>query len=403
MKPRLRAIQTFPMTHQGQPALLLRDPLRVTDRMLVISRQLAPLLALMDGTRNVDELCASLAIRFGMRVGQAELAQFVEQLDEALMLHNERFLAACDAVLTRYRQATCRRPTSAGASYPADPDDLAAALDNFLAAQGNSSQATPFRGRGVISPHIDYERGGAVYAQVWGRATEAAREAEVAVILGTDHNGGDGMLTLTRQSYATPYGILPTATGVVDAVAEAIGPELAFEEELHHIGEHSIELAAVWLHHVRQRQPIKVVPILCGSFHHFFDTPHEPASDPTFDKALEALTTALEGRPTLVVAAADLAHIGPAFGDPVPVDFAGRARLAAEDNDLIESVCAGDAEAFYQQIKAENDRRNVCGLSPIYLTLRLLGQTTGERAGYERCPADQNGTSWVSVCGVVLE
>ena len=49
------------------------------------------------------------------------------------------------------------------------------------------------------------------------------------------------------------------------------------------------------------------------------------------------------------------------------------------------------------------DRRNVCGLSPIYLALRLLGQTTGQRAGYERCPADQEGGSWVSVCGVLLE
>ncbi|MGD9101758.1 MAG: AmmeMemoRadiSam system protein B, partial [Anaerolineae bacterium] len=371
-------------------------------RMLVISRQLAPLLALMDGTRNVDELRASLAIRFGMRIGQAELAQFVDQLDDALLLHNERFLTACDVVLTRYRQATCRHPTSAGASYPADPDELATMLDNLLAAQNDPPQAAPFKGRGVISPHIDYERGGTVYAQVWGRATGVAREAEVAVIFGTDHNGGDGMLTLTRQNYATPYGVLPTATGVVDAVAEAVGPDFAFEEELHHIGEHSIELAAVWLHHVRQRQPIKVVPILCGSFHHFFDTPHEPASDPAFDKALEALTTALDGRPTLVVAAADLAHIGPAFGDSVPVDFAGRARLVADDNILIEAMCAGDAEAFYQQIKAENDQRNVCGLSPIYLTLRLLGETTGERAGYERCLADQNGTSWVSVCGVVL-
>ena len=100
---------------------------------------------------------------------------------------------------------------------------------------------------------------------------------------------------------------------------------------------------------------------------------------------------------------ADLAHSGPAFGDAMPVDLAGRARMTAADDALIEAMCAGDAQAFYEQVAAENDRRNVCGLSPIYLTLRLLGETTGERAGYERCPADQEGASWVSVCGVVLE
>jgi AmmeMemoRadiSam system protein B len=391
------------MMHQGQPALLLRDPLRITERMLVIAQQLAPVLTLMDGTRNLGELRASLEVRFGLRLNQSDLEYLIKQLDSALLLHNDHFAQTCQAVLEQYRQADYRLPSSAGASYPAEPDELAAMLDGYLAAQQAPAQSVPFKGRGVISPHIDFGRGGPVYAQVWERARDAACQAEVAVIFGTDHNGGEGALTLTRQNYATPYGVLPTATGVVDAVARAIGSEFAFGEELHHIGEHSIELAAVWLHHVRQRQPIELVPVLCGSFHHFISTPFEPENDPAISAALGALEAALEGRPTLVVAAADLAHVGPAFGDPLPVDIAGRARLAAADDALIESVCAGDARAFYEQIADENDRRNVCGLSPIYLTLRLLGQTTGQRAGYERCPADQEGGSWVSVCGVLLE
>jgi AmmeMemoRadiSam system protein B len=381
---------------------MLRDPLRLTDRVVVISQRLAPALVLMDGTRSVDELRASLMVRAGLRLSQSELEQIIDQMDQSLLLHNERFLGACDDVVTRYRAAAYRHPASAGAGYPSDPDELAAKLDSYFAEAGVPAE-TSFQGRGLVSPHIDYERGGLVYAQVWGRVADAAREAEIAVILGTDHNGGEGALTLTRQHYATPYGVLPTATDIVDALAESISPELAFEEELHHINEHSIELAAVWLHHVRDRQPIELVPILTGSFHHFVSTPYEPTADPTFARALDALTEALGGRRVLVVAAGDLAHVGPAFGDALPVDFAGRARLAAADDALIEVICAGDAEAFYQRIKADDDRRNVCGLAPIYLTLRLLGETTGERAGYDRCPADQNGTSWVSVCGVVLK
>jgi len=34
--------------------------------------------------------------------------------------------------------------------------------------------------------------------------------------------------------------------------------------------------------------------------------------------------------------------------------------------------------------------------------LRLLGEATGEVAGYAQCPADQQDTSIVSVCGIVL-
>lgn len=400
MNPRLRPIHIVPMMHQGQPALMLRDPLRLSDRVMVVSQQLGPILAMLDGTRSLDELRASLMIRAGMRVSNGELQQVIDQLDDALLLHSERFLEACDAALIEYRVAPHRQPSAAGASYPSGPDELAAMLDTYL---DGASEGPTFDGRGVVSPHIDYERGGSVYAEVWRKATDMARAAEVAVILGTDHNGGEGTLTLTCQNYATPYGVLPTATGVVDAVAEAIGTEFAFEEELHHVGEHSVELAAVWLHHVRDREPIELVPILTGSFHHFISTPFEPSTDPTIAAALKALDNALDGRAALIVAAGDLAHVGPAFGGAVPVDFASRARLAAADDALIDIICAGDAEAFYHQIEAENDQRNVCGLAPIYLTLRLLGKTSGECAGYDRCPADQNGTSWVSVCGVTLK
>jgi len=410
-KPRLRSIQTFPMMHHGQPALWLRDPLHLSEGAVVIPQQLAPMLPLLDGTRDVSELRASLIVRCGIRLSLGELEQIVAQLDQALLLHSERFSEACDAALSRFHQAPYRPPASAGTSYPSEPDELAAMLDGYLDAlttplartgAGNREARQPFKGRGLISPHIDYERGGPVYAQVWQQATEMAREAEVAVILGTDHNGGQGTLTLTRQHYATPYGVLPTAADVVDALAGAIGHEFAFEEELHHVSEHSIELAAVWLHHVRDRQPIELVPILCGSFSHFIHTPYEPADDPTFARALETLDAALDGRTALIVAAGDLAHSGPAFGDTRPLDFTGRAQMAAADDALIEAISAGDAQAFYQQIAAEDNRRNVCGLGPIYLTLRLLGETNGQRAGYDRCPADPNGGSWVSICGVLL-
>lgn len=399
MNPRLRPIHTIPMMHQGQPALMLRDPLRLTDRVLVVSQQIGPVLALMDGTRDLDGLRASLIVRAGMQTTNDELQQIIDQLDRALLLHNERFLQACDAALMTYRQAPYRAPSSADASYPSDPDELAVMLDDYL---DGIPETTPFEGRGVVSPHIDFERGGPVYAEIWGKMAEAVRQADCAIILGTDHNGSEGALTLTHQNYATPYGILPTATDAVDALAGAIGPSLAFEEELHHVSEHSIELAAVWLHHMRDRQPIELVPILCGSFQHFISTPFEPATDPTFAQTLDALGGALNGRSVLVIAAGDLAHIGPAFGDSTPVGYDGRARLAAADDALIATICDGDAEVFYRQIEAEGDRRNVCGLAPVYLALRLLEPTSGERAGYDHCPADHNNSSWVSICGVAL-
>ena len=48
-------------------------------------------------------------------------------------------------------------------------------------------------------------------------------------------------------------------------------------------------------------------------------------------------------------------------------------------------------DAFFENLKAEGDRRHVCGLPPIYLALRLLGEVSGEPAGYAQCPADPQG------------
>jgi hypothetical protein len=110
----------------------------------------------------------------------------------------------------------------------------------------------------------------------------------------------------------------------------------------------------------------------------------------------------MASRRTLVVAAADLAHVGPAFGDPYGVDFVGRAQLRNADERLLSAMYAGDATAFFHMLREEGDRRHVCGLPPIYLTLRLLESASGEPSGYALCPADAQGTSFVSIAGVIL-
>jgi AmmeMemoRadiSam system protein B len=330
------------------------------------------------------------------------LAQLVAQFDAAYLLDNERFAEAHDTALAAYRDAPFRPPKLAGKSYPADPDQLAAylaALQAKLPADERASE-TDAEVRGVVCPHIDFQRGGRVYAGLWRRAAEAARRAELIVVLGTDHSSGN-LLTLTRQHYATPWGTLPTARAVVAALAHAIGEEEAFRDELHHQVEHSIELALVWLHAVLDDGTPDVVPILAGPFQEFVDGQGSPDSDERLAQAVETLQEVGTRQRTLVVAAADLAHMGPAFGGR-PLDLLGQAQLKRADDQLLGAICEGDAGGFFDQIKAEGDRRNICGLPPIYLTLCILGHTHGQVTGYEICPADQTNTSGVSVAGVLL-
>jgi hypothetical protein len=65
-------------------------------------------------------------------------------------------------------------------------------------------------------------------------------------------------------------------------------------------------------------------------------------------------------------------------------------------------MCRGDAEGFHGAIQRVQDANNVCGVTPIYLTLRLLAPQHGENLGYAVCPADEAQTSVVTICGVSL-
>jgi len=391
------------IVHEGQPLLLLRDPLRLSDKMLLVPEPLVPVLALCDGTReDAGALAAALAIRFGLRVRDQILEQLLAALDEALLLENERSARAHEIALAEYRAAPYRKPALAGESYPADANELRSLLQGYIEAADSPTDEdnSSWKGRGLVSPHIDYIRGGTVYARVWQRAAEMARAADLAVLLGTDHYGEPGQITLTWQHYATPFGVLPTSRDIVAALADAIGAEKAFAAELHHRGEHSIELPSVWLHFIREGEPCEIVPILCGSFSNFVHG-EDPEQDPAVARLLGTLAEKTAGRRVMIVAAGDLAHVGPAFGGE-PMDMIARAQLKSVDDELIDRICESDADGFLAAIRRVEDRNNVCGVSPIYLALKLAGPGQGERVSYDRCPADENGTSLVSVCGVLF-
>ena len=235
---------------------------------------------------------------------------------------------------------------------------------------------------GVVSPHIDYERGWQTYAQLWGRCSGALDDVELAIILGTDHKGGPGALTLTRQSYASPLGTLPTDREVVDGLAGVIGEGEAFEEEIHHLSEHSIELAAVWFQRVIGRE-VPAVPILCGSMFEVVAGGDEVEGYGRLDDAIGYLEGVMRERRTLVIAAGDLAHVGPAFGDPSPVSAQGRASLGAADARTIAAIDEGRRAGLPGHIagraRRPQDLRHCAHLHRAQAAPRLAGRVAGLR------------------------
>ncbi len=63
--PKLRLVEPMPVVQNDQPGFLLRDPLQLAEKVIVVPEGIIPLLGLIDGTReNANAIAASLAIRY---------------------------------------------------------------------------------------------------------------------------------------------------------------------------------------------------------------------------------------------------------------------------------------------------------------------------------------------------
>ena len=81
-------------------------------------------------------------------------------------------------------------------------------------------------------------------------------------------------------------------------------------------------------------------------------------------------------------------------------DVFARASLKASDARLLAVAATGDPADFLATLRADQDAHRVCGLPPIYWALHALDGAAGETLGYDQCPADESGASWVTIAGM---
>ncbi|MFQ5459703.1 MAG: AmmeMemoRadiSam system protein B, partial [Anaerolineae bacterium] len=426
--PRLRALDVRWMRRDDGRVAVLRDPFALGGNALAVPAAVTAILSLLDGTRDRGAVLRDAATRFGLTLDAGQLETVLLTLDDAFFLEGPRAQLALAERLQTYRRAPQRPPAHVGAAYPADPaalrQDLAAARRRSVEAGPGSSGmesrgmgpppgdlagmdgpvATDRQPAGILCPHIDFPRGGHVYARVWDAAREGLSAAKRVVVLGTDHVGRPGAVTLTRQHYATPLGVLTTDAEAVDFLAAAIGNEAAFADELHHATEHSVELAVVWLQEVLAGRSVPLVPILCGPLPEpaVGETEATGGPGPAFAAASGALADLPGAAETFLVVAGDLAHVGPAFGDPEALDGSGRRGLQEADRRILVRAAAGDADGLLDALRGGEADLRYCGAAPLYLALRAMAPVRGHLCGYDQCPADEDGGSLVTVAGMVF-
>ncbi len=402
--PRLRAVEAFPVEHEGQRCIALRDPAGFTDQIAVLPAALLDLVSLFDGEHPLETIQEIVRRRHGEAPTLEQIKTVVERLDDAGFLQSERFEARRRAAEDAFRQSPTRPAAHAGGAYAGQPDALRAQIAGFFSdpdgpgASGTRTAAADGRLAGLIAPHIDFHRGGPTYAWAYQDLLDRS-DADLFVILGTCHAGMPDPFAVTLKPYDTPLGPVPVDRDFYEALRVRAGQDLLASEPAHRV-EHSIEFQAVMLQAVLgPRRPFTIFPVLASYLHEAVWLGTEPEVDPRVPRFLDGLreTIAASGRRVCVVAGVDLAHVGPRFGDRDPNTAASLAAVAQADRAMLESVVGVDARGFFDHVAADQDARRICGLSPIHALLRVLPGAPGRLLQYRQWPDPEGAVTFCAV------
>ena len=404
--PKLRQVDAFPLETSGKKTIGLRDPSTMDDKVIVVSQPTFFLITLFDGKHSLLDIKAEYMRKYGEILFTENLEEIVKQLDDNYLLENERYEAYRKAIEDEFREADLRPAAFAGKSYESDFQKLLQQMEGFFTSpQGpgkpvDGQKDKPIKG--IIAPHIDFQRGGSCYAWAYKELAESLNP-DLFIVLGTVHHPTQNPFVLTRKDFETPLGRVDTEKNIIEALEKKVLFDL-FQDEIAQKAEHSIEFQVIFLKYLyRDKKPFKIVPILCSSFHDVITQDTVPQQKPHLSDFIGALseTVAESDYKTCFIASADLAHVGMRFGDPSPPSSASLQFIADQDRKMLSYVEHMDADGFYQFIQREKDGRKICGLPPIYTLLRVMDAGEGKLLNYQQS-VEPNGNSVVTFASMVF-
>ncbi len=402
-RPRLRYLDVFPLPKKdGRLVFGLRDPQQISPHVLCIPREVAFILQFFDGTHTLEEACAEFKGKVNQEFPRDHLAQVIQMLDQSYFLMNENFQSHFTSLVESFQRAEVREAFHAGNGYSKDAVALQETLANFFAEPKGPGYPNGAVGKrdiqGLVVPHIDLRIGGQTYAWAYKELAETQRP-DIAVILGTGHNGLKNLFSLTRKPFSTPLGNLRVDSEFVESLI-SLYPHDLFADEFAHRTEHTIEFQVLFLQQLFGNA-IPIVPILC-SFAHWMVSQGETAD--MIRQFAEALKLAIgrSGRRVCLIASADLAHVGPRYGDREGFEGERLERIKQADLEMLAYTEKVDGEGFLNYISEEKDKRRICGLSPIYILLKAIGAKKGQVLSHSHGEMDGSG-SVCSYASVIFE
>jgi AmmeMemoRadiSam system protein B len=394
MNPRLRRLQISPISQNGEELFHFHDRAGIAPDCQM-PREFGPILALFDGARDIGAILRFVQIH-EPEATQEWLEEFIANMDELYLLDSPRFQARQREIEAEYADSKVRPAAIAGSSYPDDPAKLRSFLDEKLERGRKRLPPRTYpveKVRGVVTPHIDFHRGGHVeaasYLPLLENVRATGRAFDTLIILGIAHSGIEYPFCATAKAFETPLGVAECDFEFLADLQEKIGPRLT-AEQLSHKNEHSIEFSAVFCRYFKELQSSRIVPILCGGFWESLRSGEAPeTAEPEVGEFIDALREVVQknearGRKIGFIVSVDGAHVGTQFGDDTPITSEKLAEIGSEDAVWIAAAEAGDKVALHAHFAKNNNAFNVDAHPAVYTVLAALPGLKGEKLDYDQ-------------------
>jgi len=395
-KPRLRPLEAFRLEDAGDLVVGVRDRTGLSDIVLSVSEPALHLMSMIDGDRTCDDIRNNFPAAAGAPLRLETLHSLLDHLEQAHFLEGFAFDRFYDTLQAEYRGKSAR--PMAHTTDASGNGGLASLFEDVLKEAEISAPSAPVRG--IIAPHLDYVRGRPCYGAAYGALRERAAPDRV-VILGTNHFGRSPSAVATCSPFATPLGVTQVDLDFLGALEARCGGLRKYE--LDHAREHSIELQVALLQHLFGATQFRIVPVLCpdpcgptGS------KPHE--GDGVDLRDFASILGELAGKDngkTLLIAGADLSHVGAAFGDEQILDGAFLEEVRSQDERIIERVRHGDAEGFRALLAENSNPTRVCSAGCIFALTTALSDASPALLGYHQA-VDESSQTCVTCTAVVF-
>jgi len=381
--PVRRDLQIIPVEEDGRELLLFYDSMKIISPGFALHRSVEPILSLIDGRKTLHELMSYM----GSNVKEEDILSFIRLLDEQLILNSPYFRLRSEQIEQSFESDYIRPPALVNSSYPADPAELSAFVDNLFEEASDSAQGTagqnPGPQKALYAPHIDLRVGARQYAEAF--STLKSLKPSRVVILATSHYSGyypsvyDGFPYIgSSKSFKIPGRTFKPHTESIEMLAGR-GDDLGFtiQDRAHRI-EHSIEThllfaGQIWAH------DFEIVPILVGGIDELFYK-----EDGSLGKKVAAFTSKLRSMDTddtFYLISGDLSHIGKKFGDSVPA-AAMRKEVETFDQKFMKAAAENNSSLMMSHISADYDPFRVCGFPPLYTFMQSFPDLKGHSINY---------------------